>query len=1254
MTYVKGGWVAGRSPEAALSYFKNTCTGQEHAGAYHLEHGQLVAEVDSWRAGVRVGATRGLGDGAFLSWLSGVDPVTGEVKGQIRGSTGVRAAGRYTEKVVNNPKTLSVVASQNPAVAAALDALLDAQAAAIAGYVSRVAVVRKGPAGGQVEVGGVTVETARVTHATSREGDPHAHVHLLVNTRAQLPDGSWGAVHTRSLWKHGAAINALAQQVLLTDQSFRAVLAGQGFTLGADGEIDQARDAVEVMSKRSAVIDANRARIEAAWHGEHPGEVASESVRNGWKDRAWREGRKAKPARGETPTERAERVRVELARAGFDFTPAATATAGAGRSGAVRVDAVALSTVGDVARAGLVDTLAAAVVAELEGRASAWSAAQLNATVAARVGAAGVVGTLEQVGVLAGEVSGAVAGRCVSLLDDTRAPTSMSVHLSTPRVLAEDEHLQLGLAALTTGDGRRDLAAGAAAVEQGLSPAQGVAVAAVAGTRRLEVVEGPAGSGKTRMLALAREQVEASGRVLRIYGASRQAALVAAAEVGTDGSSVHGLLFQYGWRWTENDQWTRLTVGEVCPVTGRVYTGPAVGAGLDERSVAVVDEAGMLSVPAAAALTDVLAETGAAVRFLGDRQQLGPVGRGGVLDAAARWAEEPVQLDVVHRFTRTVVDVDGWPATVTDHDYASLTLQMRDRADPAEIADVLHQRGLVMWHADRDAMLDAVAADATTAQPGSPTGAGTAGVVGVGGVAVTASTNADVDDLNDRIRAARVSAGAVDDSVTVTGRGGDRIGVGDVVVTRRNDTALDVSNRQRWTVTAVHDGGELTVTSDNHASTAGAAREVQLPAGYVNAHVGLGYAATAHGNQGVTSDRAVSVVGEATDAAGLYVQMTRGRTGNTAHLIAEDWAGAREQLIRAMDRDRGDRGLDAATGAAYTESVPHPDLAATAGQQAPAERVEVLLEQLRTAWTAQANAQHTLKLFTPKLDRARADAAGEERTAAVLAPLAEQMTATAQAAQAAADRAAPARAELAGRAEQIRGALHEAWNADRPAAAHAAQVIEAGTGRFGRGRSEVNAQQDNLDQWGQRWSEVVPALADPAVAVRYAGQHPGNDWVGAVFARYADTRAAAELPGHVAAVDAADGAARAAELARAAHDQTEDGLRQRQLLRRSSTGWRDTAVDVDRYTSRVERAQRQLAGADAVIDAVTADPAITARPDAPQLLTAARTTWTVDRAAAEAAARQAQAEQASRAAAQHRHDVPHHSPSSHRDHGISR
>ena len=57
-----------------------------------------------------------------------------------------------------------------------------------------------------------------------------------------------------------------------------------------------------------------------------------------------------------------------------------------------------------------------------------------------------------------------------------------------------------------------------------------------------------------------------------------------------------------------------------------------------------------------------------------------------------------------------------------------------------------------------------------------------------------------------------------------------------------------------------------------------------LPADYVNAHVELAYAGTAHSVQGDTVTAAHLVVGEHTGAASAYVGMTRGRTADTAHL----------------------------------------------------------------------------------------------------------------------------------------------------------------------------------------------------------------------------------------------------------------------------------------------------------------------------------------------------------------------------------
>ena len=62
----------------------------------------------------------------------------------------------------------------------------------------------------------------------------------------------------------------------------------------------------------------------------------------------------------------------------------------------------------------------------------------------------------------------------------------------------------------------------------------------------------------------------------------------------------------------------------------------------------------MLDQDTARALLTIADETGARVAFVGDRHQLPAVGRGGVLDLAARWARTrgaASTLETVHRFT---------------------------------------------------------------------------------------------------------------------------------------------------------------------------------------------------------------------------------------------------------------------------------------------------------------------------------------------------------------------------------------------------------------------------------------------------------------------------------------------------------------------------------------------------------------------------------------------------------------------------
>ena len=100
----------------------------------------------------------------------------------------------------------------------------------------------------------------------------------------------------------------------------------------------------------------------------------------------------------------------------------------------------------------------------------------------------------------------------------------------------------------------------------------------------------------------------------------------------------------------------------------------------------------MLDQDTALALVTIADEVGARVAFVGDRHQLPAVGRGGVLEHAARCADPTAQvtLEVVHRFTRTLTNEDGQTRTVPDREYADLSVSMRTGTDPETVFDALH------------------------------------------------------------------------------------------------------------------------------------------------------------------------------------------------------------------------------------------------------------------------------------------------------------------------------------------------------------------------------------------------------------------------------------------------------------------------------------------------------------------------------------------------------------------------------------
>lgn len=148
-------------------------------------------------------------------------------------------------------------------------------------------------------------------------------------------------------------------------------------------------------------------------------------------------------------------------------------------------------------------------------------------------------------------------------------------------------------------------------------------------------------------------------------------------------------------------------------------------------------------------------------------------------------------------------------------------------------------------------------------------------------VAVTTSTAARAREINEAIQHHQ---GNWRRGPSARLRDGTQVWTGDTIATRRNDRALgatngsSVRNRQTWTVTVVGADGSLTVSDPGRGGAA-------LPADYVARHVELGWAVTGYGNQGVTVDVGICVVGPSTSRAGLYVGMTRGRQHNAAWVI---------------------------------------------------------------------------------------------------------------------------------------------------------------------------------------------------------------------------------------------------------------------------------------------------------------------------------------------------------------------------------
>lgn len=442
-----------------------------------------------------------------------------------------------------------------------------------------------------------------------------------------------------------------------------------------------------------------------------------------------------------------------------------------------------------------------------------------------------------------------------------------------------------------------DAPAAATAVDAAaLSDEQAAAVVAVTGSgRRLEVLVGAAGTGKSTTMAAVRAAWEATFGPGTVVGLAPSAAAadVLADAVGLPTENISKWIREHQ-RPAEREE----TLAGYATRLARAYPSvqtrqlqqEAVAAraeylrwSLRPGQLVIVDEASMAATADLDYVTTAATTAGAKVLLVGDWAQLSPVQPGGAFKLLADHRTDPPQLHEVHRFHHE------WERA------ASLKL----RAGRTSVADTYVAQGRVEAGSREDTLDLIFDGWATDSRAGHHS-------------LMLAADAETVADLNARARAHRVTTGQVSHAGVRLGDG-STVGVGDVVITRLNRRALVtgrgwVKNGDDWVVQAIGGDGSIWVRRGSGGAVA------VLPPDYVTDHVELGYATTAHRAQG-TVETTHAYVTATTLREPLYVMATRGRESNRL----------------------------------YVDTANDPDLATSHGRPSHHEPVEVLKTAITTS-----------------------------------------------------------------------------------------------------------------------------------------------------------------------------------------------------------------------------------------------------------------------------------------------------------------
>ncbi len=747
------------------------------------------------------------------------------------------------------PKSVSALwAVADPRLAAAIRAAhVAAVAAAMTAAERRAVFTRQGHNGiRHVEARGLLA--AVFVHRDSRAGDPNLHTHVAIANKVQTLAGDWLAIDAQVLYRAKVSLS----ETYTTHLQARLTELGLAFVAtGRDGKrpvyeiagVDPAL--IARWSSRRHQVTARTTHLVAQFQADHerpPTPVEKLSLAQ----QATLETRQAKhQPRSEAEQRATWRGQAERVHGPGELGRMLTTIASRPRPRAPEVDNA------------FVAGVAQRVITIVESERSSWKMFHVRSEALRQVRATGV--TLNLDAVVDRIVAHALSPDSSTAIATTRAlpmePALLrrrdgesvytqpaATHYTSQRILWAEQRLidTAGRTGGRTADANSVTFAllQSLANHEPLNPGQQLLVQEMATSgRQLQLAIAAAGTGKTTaMRALAAAWTSSGGNVLGLAPSAASAEeLRTSLDDGTTTGIVADNLAKLVW-----------AIGHQEPLAATV--GP--------RTLVIIDEAGMADTLTLDHVVTWCLDQGASVRLIGDDQQLGAIGAGGVLrDIAA--THGALRLDTVMRFTDPAEAAATLALRAGDAGALGYYLD-HDRIHVVD-PDTATTSLLTAWQADRAAGLDAL---------------------------MLAPTRAQVAELNHAARAARL-AGVTPGRETILADGNSASN-GDVIITRRNNRSLAtgatawVRNGDRWHITHIHPDGALNV---QHLRTHA---QLTLPAEYVSASVELGYATTIHAAQGVTADTCHGLLTGNESRQVAYTMLSRGRTANHAWIQVND------------------------------------------------------------------------------------------------------------------------------------------------------------------------------------------------------------------------------------------------------------------------------------------------------------------------------------------------------------------------------